>query len=51
MFVSANVTLEKYIMGLVQLKKKKKRIICVVTPGAEIKRRVRGGRFPFELVF
>ena len=46
MFVSANVTLEKHIMGLVQLKKKK-RIICVVTPGAEIKRRVKGGRFPF----
>ena len=46
MFVSANVTLEKYIMGLVQLKKKII-IICVVTPGAEIKRRVRGGRFPF----
>lgn len=47
MFVSANVTLEKYIMGLVQLKKKIIIIICVVTTGAEIKRRVRGGRFPF----
>lgn len=46
MFVSANVTLEKYIMGFVQLKKKK--IICVVTTsGAEIKRRVMGGCFPF----
>ena len=28
MFVSANVTLEKHIMGLVQLKKKKKNHLC-----------------------
>ena len=40
-------------MGLVQFlsffsKKKKKKIICVVTTSsAEIKRRVRGGCFPF----